>query len=58
MTKPSTIRYIRNEKQVWTFLWRLMPKAVRALRNSKEYKESMSGNEQYNRIRYNDGVNY
>jgi len=34
--KPSTLRYIRTEQDVWAFLWRIMPKAVKELQSTKQ----------------------
>jgi hypothetical protein len=33
--KPSTIRYIRNEQDVWAILWRIIPRACKELMRSR-----------------------
>lgn len=37
--KPSTLRYLHNEQDVWALLWRLIPKACRELMNSKHSRQ-------------------
>jgi hypothetical protein len=37
LMKPSTLRYIRLEQDIWSLLWRIMPKACKEVGASKHY---------------------
>ena len=41
--KPNVLRYIRNEQDVWSFLWRIMPRAVRELHATKQLNKQNYG---------------
>lgn len=37
--KPSTLRYVRLEQDVWALLFRLMPRACKEVRESRERRK-------------------
>lgn len=55
--KPSTLRYIRNEQDVWGLLWRIIPRAVREYSTARKLRKQNINPDQWRDPAIdNDGV--